>query len=102
VLRTDMDDEVMADLKADVLEQAARSGVDTVVLEVSNVRIMDTHLIRSLTRLAQAADLLVARTVVAGLTPTVAIALTELGLDLPGVRMARSLEEALASPEGLR
>ena len=81
------------------------AGSDGLVLDVTGLWMMDSHLCAVLTRLAQAAALMGTRTVLCGMSADVAITIQSMGLELRGVRTALTLEEALQSfgvqpPEG--
>jgi rsbT antagonist protein RsbS len=56
---------------------------------------MDSHMCALISRLAAAAGLMGAETVMCGLNPDIATTLQAMGLELPGVRTERSLEDAL-------
>jgi rsbT antagonist protein RsbS len=71
------------------------------VIDVSAVTILDSHLTRVVRDLALMAKLMGVRTAVCGLRPAIAITLVEMGLELPGVHTALSLDHAvrwLSSP----
>ncbi|MCW2864304.1 MAG: putative anti-sigma factor antagonist [Actinoallomurus sp.] len=73
----------------------AAAGARGVIIEISGVEIVDSFLARVLSEIAAATNLLAGRTVVAGMRPSVAIMLVEMGLGLRGPHTARSLEDAL-------
>ncbi len=97
----DLLDSVAAALRDDVGQRVSADGVGGVILDVSGVTLADSYLGRVLTEIAADCSLLGAATVVAGIRPAVAITLVEMGLRLDGVRLARSLEAALAMFDGL-
>lgn len=70
------------------------------VIEISGVEIVDSFLARVLSEIAAATNMLAGRTVVAGMRPSVAITLVEMGLSLRGLETARSLEDAMALFQG--
>jgi rsbT antagonist protein RsbS len=82
-------------LQRDLTEMAA-AGARGVIIEISGVEIVDSFLARVLSEIAVATSILAGRTVVAGMRPSVAITLVEMGLSLRGLDTARSLEDALA------
>lgn len=88
------DDSALA-LQRDLTEMAA-TGARGVVIEISGVEIVDSFLARVLSEIAAATNMLAGRTVVAGMRPSVAITLVEMGLSLRGLETARSLEDAMA------
>jgi rsbT antagonist protein RsbS len=84
-------------LRHEVLAEIHAAGSDGLVLDVTGLWLMDSHLCAVLTRLAQAASLMGTRTVVCGMSADVAITIQSMGLELRGVRTALTLEEALQS-----
>jgi rsbT antagonist protein RsbS len=84
-------------LRHEVLAEIHAAGSDVLVLDVTGLWLMDSHLCAVLTRLAQAAALMGTRTVVCGMSADVAITIQSMGLELRGVRTALTLEEALQS-----
>lgn len=75
------------------LEQLEVSGV---LIDVTLVQTLDSFLGRLLYETALGARLLGARTVVAGIQPSVAITLVELGLELPGIQTVLTTDRGLA------
>jgi len=84
-------------LRYEVLSEIHAAGSEGLVLDVTGLWLMDSHLCAVLTRLAQAAALMGARTVVCGMSAEVALTIQSMGLELRGVRTALTLEEALQS-----
>lgn len=84
-------------LRHEVLAEIHATGSDGLVLDVTGLWLMDSHLCAVLTRLAQAAALMGTRTVVCGMSADVALTIQSMGLELRGVRTALTLEEALQS-----
>jgi rsbT antagonist protein RsbS len=94
-IQTELTDEIVLALQEDLLERVSSTGAHGVVIDVSAVEVIDSHLARVFTEISMAAGLLAARTVLAGIRPAVAITLVEMGLDLPGMATARSPADAL-------
>ena len=82
-------------LQQDLTEMAA-AGARGVIIEISGVEIIDSFLARILSEVAAATHMLAGRTVIAGMRPSVAITLVEMGLSLRGMLTARSMEDAMA------
>lgn len=78
-----------------VLTKVETSSARTVVLDVTGVALVDTHVAGALLRVAQATRLMGARTVLAGIRPEVAQALVGLGVDLRDLHTVATLQEAL-------
>ncbi|MBZ0232594.1 MAG: STAS domain-containing protein [Deltaproteobacteria bacterium] len=82
-------------LRHDVLNEIHVAGSEGLVLDVTGLWMMDSHLCAVLTRLAQAAGLMGTNTVVCGISADIAMTIQSMGLELRGIRTALTLEEAL-------
>ncbi|MEV5748470.1 STAS domain-containing protein [Actinoallomurus sp. NPDC052308] len=94
-IQQDLTDSLAVALQQDLAEMAA-AGTDGVIIDISQVDMIDSFLARVLAEIAAATRVLAGRTVVCGMRPSVAITMVEMGLGLPGLQTARSLEDALA------
>jgi rsbT antagonist protein RsbS len=94
-LQGDVSDAQMRALEVAVLERVRERAPAGMVLDVSGVEMMDSHLCAVLSRLATAARLMGTRAVIAGMSPPMALTLEALDLDLGGVATATGLESAL-------
>ncbi|WP_030897176.1 MULTISPECIES: STAS domain-containing protein [unclassified Streptomyces] len=94
-LQGDLHDSTAQQLQQDLADTIVRTGVRGVLIDISGVEIVDSFLGRVLAEIAAQAELLAARTVVAGMRPAVAITLVELGLTLPGLSTALSTEAGM-------
>ena len=83
-----------------VQEQALRAiesgGAHLLVLDITGVPLVDSHVAQGILTVVQATRLLGAETVLVGIRPEVAQTLVGLGIALPGLRTASSLQAALA------
>lgn len=84
-------------LLAAILARIEGAGARTVVLDVTGVAIVDSYVAGSLLRVAQAARLMGARTVLAGIRPEMAQALVSLGVDLGDLECVATLQEVALS-----
>lgn len=94
-IQQELTDQSALALQQDLTEMAA-AGARGVIIEISGVEIVDSFLARILSEIAAATSMLAGRTVIAGMRPSVAITLVEMGLSLSGLRTARSLEDAMS------
>ncbi|NNJ13235.1 STAS domain-containing protein [Chloroflexales bacterium ZM16-3] len=80
-----------------VLAKIEAQQARTLILDVTGLPIIDTHVARVLLTTAQAARLLGARSILVGIRPEVAQALVSLGVDLPDLHAHATLEQALGT-----
>ncbi|WP_165774637.1 STAS domain-containing protein [Candidatus Viridilinea mediisalina] len=78
-----------------VLSRVEQRVVRSVILDVTGVAVVDTHVAGALLRVANATRLMGASVTLAGIRPEVAQALVGLGVDLQVLRTVASLQEAL-------
>jgi rsbT antagonist protein RsbS len=88
-------DVIAARLESDVLAEIKRTGVSGLVLDITAVWMVDSHLCAVLSNLGAAAKLLGAETVISGMSPEVAMTLQTMGAELTNLRTALKLEPAL-------
>lgn len=75
-----------------LLAGIARHRARAVILDITGVAVMDTHVASMLLRAVAAARLLGARLILTGVRPDVAGTLVSLGVDMSGVATASSLQ----------
>ncbi|MCM3923466.1 STAS domain-containing protein [Frankia sp. AiPs1] len=95
-IQVDLHDQLALDLQDDLSERIVATGARGVLIDISALEIVDSFIGRMLSTIASLSRLLDAETVVVGMRPAVAITLVELGLYMPGVRTALTLEHGLA------
>ncbi len=96
-LQGEVSDELARRLADEVLTRIHDSGALGLVLDLTGVWLLDSHLCAVLSRVAEAASLIGARTIVSGLTPEAALTLQTMGAELRGATTALTLEEALGT-----
>lgn len=94
-IQVDMHDRVAMTLQEDLTKRIVESRARGVIIDISALEMVDSFIGRMLSNIAGMSKLLGAETVVAGMQPSVAITLVELGLSLKGVRTALSLERGM-------
>ncbi len=94
-LQGDVDDLQGEALCSDVLRAIERSRTTGLVIDVTGLWLMDSHLCSVLSVLASSAALMGTQTVICGLSPQIAITLQTMGLDMPDVATVPSLEDAV-------
>jgi rsbT antagonist protein RsbS len=94
-LPSDPEDGMIAGFQARVLGEFGRHAVRALVFDLSALEILDSFSTRILTETARMVVLMGGRCVLAGLRPPVAISMVQLGLVLPGVARALTVDLAL-------
>ncbi|EDM81309.1 STAS domain [Plesiocystis pacifica SIR-1] len=84
-------------LVTEVLERIQRDECFGVLVDLSGVWTLDSYLCSVLARLAQAARLMGAKTVLSGMRPEIAMTLEAMGIELRGIETVATLEDALSS-----
>lgn len=80
-----------------VLVEIERRRARAIILDLTGVSMVDTHLAQTLIRTAEATRLLGAKSVLVGIRPEVAQTLVSLGADLASFYTAATLQEGLAA-----
>lgn len=93
-IQGDITDDVAQRLSDEILGLLHDEGAQGLVLDVTGVWTMDSHLCSVLSRLAESARLMGTATVVSGLSPEIAQTLQTMGIDLE-IESASTVERAL-------
>jgi rsbT antagonist protein RsbS len=94
-IQVELSDHLVAELKENVTSEITRTAATGLIIEVSGVDILDSYIARSIRDLSHIARLMGARAVIAGLDPSMAVTLVEMGLQMTGVATALNLETSL-------
>jgi rsbT antagonist protein RsbS len=89
-------DEDLKTLRDALVAQVGQYRSRGVIVDVTALDVMDSFAVRTLRDLAHMTRLRGAETVIVGIQPEVAFAMTQLGVRLEGVAAALDLEEGLA------
>ena len=95
-VQVDMHDRLAMQLQTDLTAAISKKNKRGVLIDISTVDLVDSFMGRMLANISTMSRLLDAQTVLVGMQPAVAITLVELGLTLPGVRMALNVEKGMA------
>ena len=95
-IQVDMHDRLALALQDDLTERIVQHRAHGVLIDISALEIVDSFIGRMIGNIAAMARILDAQTVVVGMRPAVAITLVELGLSLPGVHTALTVERGMA------
>lgn len=94
-LQGDIGDDLAAQMKQDVLYQIQQTETHGLIVDVTGLWMLDSHMCWVLSNLASSAALMGVDTYLCGLSADVALTLQSMNLDLPGVNIVSSLEQAL-------
>src|SRR6185503_5228150 len=94
-IQGDVTDDVAEQLNSEVLRAIHETGAKGLVIDLTGVWIMDSHLCAVLSNLGAAARLMGTPTILSGLSPEIAMTLQAMGVELDAVRTALTLEQAL-------
>jgi rsbT antagonist protein RsbS len=96
-LQGEISDAVAERLFDQVLETIKESGAEGLIIDLTGIWMIDSHLCAVLSRLAAAARLMGAESIMCGMNAQIAITLQSMGIDMGQVRTALTLEEAFRS-----
>jgi rsbT antagonist protein RsbS len=94
-VQVDMHDQLAMALQDDLTALISTTGARGVLIDISSLDVVDSFMGRMIANIAQMSRILDARTVLTGMRPAVAITLVELGMQLPGVQTALTVERGM-------
>jgi rsbT antagonist protein RsbS len=95
-IQVDLDDDVLARFREDLLRRIHETGSRGVILDVSGLETLDSNEFAALRRIIKMSTIMGAESVLVGLRPGVVSALIEAGADVDGLRAAINLDAAFA------
>jgi rsbT antagonist protein RsbS len=95
-IQVDLDDDVLARFREDLLHRIHETGSHGVILDVSGLETLDSEEFAALRRIITMSAIMGAESVLVGLRPGVVSALIEAGADVDGLRAAINLDAAFA------
>lgn len=96
-LQGEITDALAERLLEQVLETVKTTDAEGLIIDLTGVWMVDSHLCSVLSKMAASARLMGAESSLCGMSAEVAITLQTMGIDLLGVRTALTLEEAFDS-----
>ncbi len=94
-IQVDMHDKLAIQLQSQILNEVGRTGAKGVLIDISVLDMVDSFIGRMLSGIASMAGIMDAAVVIVGMQPAVAITLVELGLEMPGVDTALTMEKGM-------
>jgi rsbT antagonist protein RsbS len=95
-IQVDLDEEVLAQFRDDLLRRIHDTGSRGVILNVSSLETLDSHEFAALRRIITMCAIMGAEAVLVGMRPGVVSSLIEVGADIDGLRAAFDLDAAFA------
>jgi rsbT antagonist protein RsbS len=93
-IQVDLDDDVLARFRGDLLQRVQASGSRGVILDVSGLNTLDADEFAAVRQIMVMTAIMGAESVLVGLQPGVVSALIETGADIDGIRAAINLDAA--------
>jgi rsbT antagonist protein RsbS len=95
-IQVDLDDDVIARFRQDLLDCIHETGSRGVILDVSGLETLDSEELAALRKIMVMTSLMGAESVLVGLRPGIVSALIEVGAEIDGLRAAINLDAAFA------
>ena len=95
-IQVDLDDDVLARFREDLLRRVHETGSRGVILDLSGLETLDSEEFAALRRIITMSTIMGAESVLVGLRPGVVSALIEAGANVDGLRAAINLDAAYA------
>jgi rsbT antagonist protein RsbS len=96
-LQGELTDQLANQLTSEVLSRIHEDGCSGLIIDITGLWLVDSHLCAVLSELSSAASLMGARTLLSGMKPDIALTLETMGVELRGVRTTLNLEDALSA-----
>jgi rsbT antagonist protein RsbS len=94
-LQGDIGDRQAESLRDRVLSRLRAKASESLILDASGIWVLDSHLCSVLAALANAANLMGARSLLCGMTPEMVMTLQAMGIELSTIQTAINLQDAL-------
>ena len=95
-IQVDLDEDVLARFRDELLHRLHETGSRGVILDVSGLETLDSSEFAALRRIITMCNIMGAESVLAGLRPGVVSALIDAGADVDGLQAATNLDAAFA------
>jgi rsbT co-antagonist protein RsbR len=90
-----VDSKRSVDIMNKALESIADTRARTLLLDIGGVAVVDTAVANHLIKIAKAAVLMGCKTIISGISPSIAQTIAELGIELGAIQTTSTIESAL-------
>jgi rsbT co-antagonist protein RsbR len=90
-----VDSQRSAEMTETLLEMIVAKQARTAIVDITGIDVMDTKTADHFIKMAKAVRLLGSECILSGINPSIAQTLTQIGVDLNGIRTMRNLRDAL-------
>jgi rsbT antagonist protein RsbS len=94
-LQGELTDNLADQMTTEVLERIHQDGASGLVIDITALWMVDSHLCSVLSQLSMAASLMGAKTIISGMKPEIALTLETMGVQLGAIATTLTLEDAL-------
>jgi rsbT antagonist protein RsbS len=94
-LQGELDDAIADRMGREILERIHKEACSGMIIDITGLWMVDSHLCALLSRVSNAASLMGVRTLISGMKPEIAITLEMMDIRLTGVKTTLDLERAL-------
>ncbi len=94
-LQGEISDVVADELRKELLARIQREGCSGLIIDITGLWAVDSHLCALLSRISNAASIMGSKTFVAGMKPEIALTLETMDIPFKGVQTTLDLERAL-------
>ncbi len=94
-IHTEISDLLANKMLKEITETLWESSSRGLIIDITSVQIVDSYIARILDKIGRMANMMGCETVIVGMQPQVAMTLTEMGLDIGGVKSALNVDRGL-------
>lgn len=94
-IHTEISDVLANKMLKDITEKLWDTASKGLIIDITSVKIVDSYIARILDKIGRMAKMMGCETVIVGMQPQVAMTLTEMGLEIEGVRSALNVDRGL-------
>lgn len=94
-IHTEISDVLAQKMRKDITQKLSETGSKGLIIDITSVQIVDSYIARVLDKIGRMARMMGSETVIVGMQPQVAMTLTEMGLEVGGVRSALNVDRGI-------